>query len=49
MHATLHLIAYDPAWPSRFAEEAGRLRAAIGARGIAIEHVGSTAAPGCDR
>lgn len=46
MPGTLRLTAYDPAWPARFAEEAGRLRAAIGSQGVAIEHVGSTAVPG---
>jgi GrpB-like predicted nucleotidyltransferase (UPF0157 family) len=46
MARTLELVAYDPAWPARFAAEAERLRAAIGTQALAIEHVGSTAVPG---
>ena len=46
MARTLELVAYDPAWPARFAAEAERLRAVIGAHARAIEHVGSTAVPG---
>jgi putative glutamine amidotransferase len=40
------LAPYDPAWPSRFEEEAARLRAALGAVAVSIDHVGSTAVPG---
>ena len=36
----------DPAWPARFAREAERIRAALGRRALAIEHVGSTSVPG---
>jgi GrpB-like predicted nucleotidyltransferase (UPF0157 family) len=43
---TLHLVDADPAWPARFAAEAERIGAAIGAHMVAIEHVGSTAVPG---
>ena len=46
MPAPLRLADYDPAWPTRFAAEAARIRAAVGALAIAIEHVGSTAVPG---
>jgi GrpB-like predicted nucleotidyltransferase (UPF0157 family) len=46
MPPTLELIPYDSAWPARFAAEADRIRAAIGARAEAIEHVGSTSVPG---
>jgi GrpB-like predicted nucleotidyltransferase (UPF0157 family) len=42
----LRLVASDPAWPARFAAEAERIRAAIGAHTVAIEHVGSTSVPG---
>jgi GrpB-like predicted nucleotidyltransferase (UPF0157 family) len=42
----LRLVPYDPAWPARFAAEAARVRAALGARALAVEHVGSTAVPG---
>jgi GrpB-like predicted nucleotidyltransferase (UPF0157 family) len=40
------LVDYDPAWPERFAFEASRIRGALGARAVAIEHAGSTAVPG---
>ena len=46
MPRRLELIPYDPAWPARFAAEAARIRAAIGAYAAAIEHVGSTSVPG---
>lgn len=46
MAGNLRLTAYDPAWPDRFAAEAGRVRGALGAYALAIEHVGSTAVPG---
>jgi GrpB-like predicted nucleotidyltransferase (UPF0157 family) len=37
---------YDPQWPHWFAEEADRIRAALGEAAIRIEHVGSTSVPG---
>jgi GrpB-like predicted nucleotidyltransferase (UPF0157 family) len=43
---TLTLVEYDPAWPARFAHECVRLRGAVAAHVLAIEHVGSTAIPG---
>lgn len=43
---TLRLIPYDPAWPARYAAESARLRDAVGAHVLAIDHVGSTAVPG---
>jgi len=36
----------DPRWPEIFAAERDRIRAALGDRALAIEHVGSTAVPG---
>lgn len=36
---------YDPAWPHRFAALARRLRAELGAVGLRIDHIGSTAVP----
>jgi putative glutamine amidotransferase len=38
--------AYDPTWPTRFDDEAARLRAALGHLAVRIDHVGSTAVPG---
>ena len=37
---------HDPGWPQDFAQEAARVRAVLGARALAVEHVGSTAVPG---
>jgi GrpB-like predicted nucleotidyltransferase (UPF0157 family) len=43
------LIArYDSAWPARFEQEATRLREALGAAALRIEHVGSTSVPELD-
>ncbi len=43
----IEIVAYDPRWPTLFAEEAARLRAALPADLIlGIEHFGSTAVPG---
>jgi len=43
----IEVVDYDPDWPTRFEEEAARLRGLIGAEGIGrIEHIGSTAVPG---
>lgn len=41
---TIH--AYDPSWPARFTREQARVRAALGTRVLALDHVGSTAVPG---
>ena len=46
MAGTLRLVEHDPAWAERFASEAGRIRDAVGAHVLAVEHVGSTAVPG---
>ncbi|HYW08586.1 MAG TPA: GrpB family protein [Longimicrobium sp.] len=46
MSANLRLGEYDPAWRARFAAEAGRVGPALGARAVAVEHVGSTSVPG---
>jgi GrpB-like predicted nucleotidyltransferase (UPF0157 family) len=43
---TIHLAAYDPAWPAQYAEEAGFIRAALGGKALVLEHVGSTSIPG---
>jgi putative glutamine amidotransferase len=40
------LVDYDPAWPSRFDEEAGRIHGALGDLVVRVEHVGSTSVPG---
>jgi GrpB-like predicted nucleotidyltransferase (UPF0157 family) len=40
------LAEYDPAWPELYAQEADRIRAALGDRVLLIAHVGSTSVPG---
>lgn len=42
----IRIVDYDPAWPSRFAREAERIRATLQARALDIVHVGSTSVPG---
>jgi GrpB-like predicted nucleotidyltransferase (UPF0157 family) len=40
------LVEYDAAWAARYERERARIRTALGARVLAIEHVGSTSVPG---
>jgi GrpB-like predicted nucleotidyltransferase (UPF0157 family) len=40
------VVEADPAWPALYAIEAARLRDALDAAALTIEHVGSTAVPG---
>ena len=40
------MVEPDPAWPWVFASLEDRIRAALGERALAVEHVGSTAVPG---
>lgn len=42
---TIRLSAYDPTWPALYAQEAERLRHALGTLVRQLEHVGSTAVP----
>lgn len=42
----IELRDYDPSWPEQYAEQAARLREALGERVIRVEHVGSTSVPG---
>jgi GrpB-like predicted nucleotidyltransferase (UPF0157 family) len=42
----IELADYDPHWPTLFAREAARVRAAVGNRVLRLEHVGSTSVPG---
>ena len=37
---------YDPAWPLRFESEHAKIKAALGSRAHAVEHVGSTSVAG---
>lgn len=45
-NATIHLAEYDPEWPALYEREERRIRAALGAKALRIEHVGSTSVPG---
>jgi GrpB-like predicted nucleotidyltransferase (UPF0157 family) len=40
------IVEYDPAWPDLYEAVARRIRAAVGDRVLALDHVGSTAVPG---
>jgi len=42
------VVLHEPhrAWPTMFASDAAALRAALGERALAVDHVGSTAVPG---
>lgn len=42
----VRLATHHPAWKALYAAEAARLRAALGERALAVEHVGSTAVAG---
>lgn len=46
MARRIQIVDYDPLWPAFFQREAQRIRAALGARALCIEHTGSTAVPG---
>lgn len=46
LEGTIYLAPYDPKWPERFAELAGRIRRALGPKAMLLEHVGSTSVPG---
>lgn len=42
----IEIADYDPSWPGIFAEEATKIRRALGERARRIEHAGSTSVPG---
>jgi GrpB-like predicted nucleotidyltransferase (UPF0157 family) len=44
-HGTVQLAEWTPRWAELFAEEAARLRVALGDLAIGIEHYGSTSVP----
>src|SRR6185437_16090252 len=46
LNGQIQLVDYDPAWPRLFEREAARVRATLGDRVLALEHVGSTSVPG---
>ena len=42
----LHLVEPDPAWAGWFADHEARIRRALGATALRVEHIGSTSVPG---
>src|SRR5690242_13720265 len=40
------IVDYDPSWPLLFARENERIKSALGAKALSVEHVGSTSVPG---
>jgi len=42
----VEMVEPDPKWRSSFVLIAQRIQAALGARALAIEHIGSTSVPG---
>ncbi len=42
----IRVVAYDPAWPAAFEQEAAVLAGILGAGLVTIHHIGSTAVPG---
>lgn len=46
LSGAIRLCPYDPRWPDQFRREAEKIRAALGDRALAVEHVGSTSVPG---
>ena len=43
---SIAIVPYDPAWPAAFDAEAARVREALGAIALRIDHNGSTSVPG---
>ena len=46
LRAPIDVVEYDSSWPGLYEEEAKRVREALGAPAVALEHIGSTAVPG---
>ena len=42
----IEIVEPDPSWPDAFETIASRVRSALGARALLVEHVGSTSVPG---
>ena len=42
----IDVVDYDPAWPGQYEVLAARVRDALGATALRIEHIGSTSVPG---
>ena len=46
--APIIIVSYDHSWPREFAEIGAKLRGALGATAVRIDHVGSMSVPGLD-
>jgi GrpB-like predicted nucleotidyltransferase (UPF0157 family) len=46
LNSTIHLVPYDPSWPSQFSRQEVRVRHALGDKVLMLEHVGSTSIEG---
>ncbi len=44
--SAVEVVPYHARWPEMFAQEAARIRAALGENCVTIHHIGSTSAPG---
>ncbi|MGR3503143.1 GrpB family protein [Pseudaestuariivita sp.] len=44
--AAPRIVAYDPAWPAAFADEAARIAAELPQGLVTLHHIGSTSVPG---
>ena len=42
----IRIVDYEPQWPARFYEHAGKIKGAVGDSALHIEHIGSTSVPG---
>jgi GrpB-like predicted nucleotidyltransferase (UPF0157 family) len=42
---TITIVAYSPDWPARFERERRRIREALGATAVRVDHIGSTSVP----
>src|SRR5258708_40265724 len=45
-NAKIDLVPYDPPWPAQYEAAAAKIRSAMGAGALVLEHVGSTSIPG---
>lgn len=48
VYAPARLVPADPSWPGQARRIIARLKTACGHRALRIDHIGSTAVPGCD-
>ena len=46
LNSTIALSPYNPEWPLRSARLEGKIRTALGAKVLQLEHIGSTSVPG---